>query len=177
MKAPTVAACAAIALSITSTMFAEDRKPDAERTQTLERQPAKRDEDARPAPREGERRAEARVSRGFPGAELLTEEERGKLHAAEGKANEDPSVKIAEAALRDAANAVRSARDAAIIAADPSLEPILKKLKEAREEREKAAAGARRRDEGETNRRPGIEQPRRGEAAPDGTRKEPEPRK
>ena len=196
MKTTSIAACAAIALSITTRSFAEDRKPDAERPKTPDGEPAKRGERPavregerpanregarpaqregdRPVAREGERRPEAGPQRGFPGAEVLTQEEREKLRAAESKVNDNAGVKLAEAAMRDAANALRAARDSAILAADPSLEPVLKKLKEARD---KAAAGAPRRGEGDQPRRPGAEEPRRREGAPEGARREPAPQK
>lgn len=178
MKTPTLAACAALAFSISSHSIADERKPAEERPKAPEGLPAKRGEGERPAarenarpaaPREGERRPEAGPQRGFPGAELLTQEEREKLRAAQAKVNDDAGVKIAEAALRDASNALRTARDAAIVASDPSLEPVLKKLKEAREAQEKEA-GARRRVEGD--------QPRRREGSPEGARRsEPAPQK
>src|SRR4051794_21336706 len=81
-------------------------------------------QDPRPAGRPGpdDRRGEPGPGRGFPGSDSLTPEEREKLRAAQQKAMQDDSVRIAEAAMRDATRAFREAVDAAILAADPSLE-------------------------------------------------------
>ena len=198
MKTQTIATFAAIALGISAHSSAQERKPSEDRPKEPEAQPARRAvgerpaaregdrpatrEGARPAPREGERRPEAGPQRGFPGAELLTQEEREKFRKAEAQASNDTGVKLAEAALRDAMNALRTAKDTAILAADPSLEPALKKLKEARE---KPEPNVRRRVEGEQPRRPEGDQPaaregaepRRGEAPREGARKEPAPEK
>ncbi len=198
MKTQTIATFAAIALGISAHSSADERKPSEERPKLPEAQPARRAEDerpaaregdrpavregdrpatregARPAPREGERRPDAAPQRGFPEGELLTKDEREKLRKAEAQSYNDTGVKLAEAALRDAMTALRTAKDTAILAADPSLEPVLKKLKEARE---KAETNVRRRGEGDRPAAREGAEPRRGEAPREGARKEPAPEK
>jgi hypothetical protein len=162
------------------------KRGEGDRPAAREGAPARRGEGERPAAREGERRPEGPGFRGFPGMETLTPEEREKLRAAQQKAAGDFQVKVAEAAMRDAVEALQNARDAALLAADPSLEPVIKKLKEARE---KAVPEFRRRGEGDQPRRPeGVrdgDQPRRPGGAkdsdqprkPEGARREPDPAK
>ena len=67
----------------------------------------------------------------------LTPEERQKLKAAHQAAMQDPSVKAAEAEKagdRKDKRAYREAMRAAMIKADPSVQPILDKMKEERRE-------------------------------------------
>jgi len=85
-----------------------------------------------------------------PGFDSLTQEEKDKLKAASEKAMQDAKVKEAREKMEAAGKEFRDAMQAAEIAADPSVEPILKKLQEAREKAQK---------EGGT-RRPGGDQPK-----------------
>ena len=73
-----------------------------------------------------------------PGFDSLSQEEKDKVKAAMEKAGQDPKVKEAREKMEAAMKDMREAMKAAEIAADPSVEPILKKLDEARE---KAGAG------------------------------------
>ena len=69
--------------------------------------------------------------------EKLTPEERQKLKAAHKTALEDPSVKAAEAQKnsgKEGKKAYREAVRAAMLKADPSVKPILEKMKEERHE-------------------------------------------
>ena len=70
----------------------------------------------------GRHRAENRWS-------VLPPAEREKMKAAHEKAMPDPSVQRAKKNLRQARREYRSAVNAAMIKADPSVEPILRKLK------------------------------------------------
>jgi hypothetical protein len=85
-----------------------------------------------------------------PGFDSLSQEEKDKLKAASEKALQDAKVKEAREKMEAAGKEFREAMQAAQIAADPSIEPILKKLQEAREKAEKEG-GAR---------RPGGDQPK-----------------
>jgi len=68
-----------------------------------------------------------------PGFDSLSQEEKDKLKAAAEKAQQDPKVKEAREKMEAAGKELREAMTAAEVAADPSVEPILKKLQEARE--------------------------------------------
>jgi len=76
-----------------------------------------------------------------PGFDSLSQEEKDKLKAASEKAQQDPKVKAAREKMEAAMKDFRDAMSAAEIAADPSVEPILKKLQEAREKAQKDGAG------------------------------------
>ncbi len=91
-------------------------------------------QDATPRPRGG---GGPGMLRG-PAFDSLSQDEKDKLKAALEKAQQDPKVKEAREKAEAAAKEAREATNAALIAADPSVEPILKKLDEARE---KARAG------------------------------------
>ena len=62
----------------------------------------------------------------------LTPEERAKLRAANKAARQDPAVKAAEATRTTDRRGYREAMRAAMIKADPGVEPILEKMREAR---------------------------------------------
>ena len=68
-----------------------------------------------------------------PGMDSLSQEEKDKLRAASEKALEDAKVQAAREKLEAAGKEFRDAMRAAQLAADSSVEPILKKLDEARE--------------------------------------------
>jgi hypothetical protein len=72
-------------------------------------------------------------SGGFPELQSLTPEEQAKFKAATLAAKKDPKVEAAREKMSAAIQAFRASLEAAMVASDPSLEPILKKLKEARE--------------------------------------------
>ncbi|HEY3898438.1 MAG TPA: hypothetical protein VGM54_07485 [Chthoniobacter sp.] len=80
---------------------------------------------------------------GGPGFDSLSQEEKDKLRAAMQKAAEDPKVKEAREKFEAASKGLREAMTAAEIAADPSVEPIVKKLQEAREKAEQNGGGRR----------------------------------
>jgi len=63
----------------------------------------------------------------------LTPEEQTKYKAAQETARKDPKVKAAQEKMFAAIKESREALDAAMIAADPSVEPLVKKVQEARE--------------------------------------------
>jgi len=77
---------------------------------------------------------------GGPGFDSLSQEEKDKLRAAAEKAQQDPKVKEAREKMEAAGKEFRDAMAAAEVTADPSVEPILKKLQEARD---KAQEGGR----------------------------------
>jgi hypothetical protein len=87
-------------------------------------------------------RPDGRRGGGFrqPGLDALTADEKAKFTAASETARKDPKVVAAQEKLTAAMKESREALDAAILAADPSVEPILKKLQEARE-KARAARG------------------------------------
>jgi len=85
---------------------------------------------------------------GGPGFDSLSQDEKDKLKAASEKAQQDPKVQAARAKMEAAAKEMREAMNAALTAADPSVEPILKKLEAAREKAMKGRDG-RTRGEGE----------------------------
>lgn len=62
----------------------------------------------------------------------LTPEERQKLRAAHKAAEQDPAVKTAEATRATDKRGYREAVRAAMLRADPSVGPILEKMREAR---------------------------------------------
>lgn len=66
----------------------------------------------------------------------LTEEERARLRAAHHKAMEDPAVRAARDRLRQARREFREILRPALLRADPSLQPILDKLRPERPERQ-----------------------------------------
>jgi hypothetical protein len=82
-----------------------------------------------------------------PGYDSLTQEEKDKLRAAAEKAQQDAKVKEARDKMEAAMKDFREALQAAEIAADPSVEPILKKIQEARDKAQKE--GGARRPEGD----------------------------
>jgi membrane protein involved in colicin uptake len=84
---------------------------------------------------------------GGPGFDSLSQEEKDKLRAASEKAGQDPKVQAARTKMEAVAKEFRDAMQAAQIAADPSVEPILKKLQEAREKAMKEGGGRRRGDQ------------------------------
>jgi len=158
----TITACIVASFG-TTILFADEPKPEGRREANPERKPEAgldRKPEARGERRPeggGERRPEAGPGRGFPGADALTQEEREKLRAAMEKVGRNEKVQAAELAVRDAMKALADARDGAVLAVDPALEPIVSKLKEAREKR---AAGMRRGGEGEAPRRGEGDRPR-----------------
>jgi hypothetical protein len=109
---------------------------------TLGGQLSLRAEDAPPArqrpPGDG-----PRGFRGGPGFDSLSQEEKDKLRAASEKAQQDEKVKAAREKMETAGKEFRETMQAAQIAADPSVEPILKKLQEAREKAQKEGGGQR----------------------------------
>jgi len=107
-----------------------------------------RADDAPPAPRRPSGDAQ-RSAGGFgfrgggPGFDSLSQEEKDKLRAASEKAGQDPKVQAARTKMEAASKEFRDAMQAAQIAADSSVEPILKKLQEAREKAMKEGGGRR----------------------------------
>jgi len=95
-------------------------------------------QDAQP----GGRRGGGGFGRG-PGYDSLSQEEKDKLKAASEKAMNDTKVKEAREKMESASKEFREALQAAQIAADPSVEPIVKKLQEAREKALKEGGGRR----------------------------------
>jgi len=85
-----------------------------------------------------------------PGFDSLSQEEKDKLKAAAEKAQQDDKVKAAREKMEASMKDFRDAMQAAEIAADPSVEPILKKLQEAREKAQQEGGG----------KRPGAEPPK-----------------
>jgi len=79
-----------------------------------------------------------------PGIESLSQEEKDKLRAASEKAMQDAKVQAAREKLEAAGKEFREAMRAAQLAADSSVEPILKKLDEAREKAMQERGGGRR---------------------------------
>ncbi|MEY2439759.1 MAG: hypothetical protein QOI34_1144 [Verrucomicrobiota bacterium] len=65
----------------------------------------------------------------------LSAEERDKMKAAHKKAMQDPSVEAARQKLRQARNEFRDALHAAMLKADPTIQPILQKLPKERGDR------------------------------------------
>ena len=59
----------------------------------------------------------------------LTEEERAKLKAAHQKALEDPAVRAAQEKLRQARREFREVMRPALLKADPTVQPILEKMR------------------------------------------------
>lgn len=92
---------------------------------------------------QGGRRGGAGFGMRGPGFDSLTQEEKDKLKAAAEKAAQDSKVKEAREKMEAAMKDFREAMNAAEIAADPSVEPILKKLQEAREKAQKEGGGRR----------------------------------
>ena len=66
----------------------------------------------------------------------LTEEERSKLKAAHQKAMADPAVWAARDKLRQARKEFREVLRPALLKADPSIQPILEKMRAERSERD-----------------------------------------
>ena len=58
----------------------------------------------------------------------LSQDEREKVHAAHRKAMGDPSVEAARAKMRQAHKEFRDAMHAAMLKADPTIQPILNKI-------------------------------------------------
>ena len=126
MKSLTLATCLALTLGSQLSLRAEDASPARQR-------PA--GEPPR-APGSGFRG-------GGPGFDSLSQEEKTKLGAASEKAMQDAKVQAAREKMEAAGKEFREALQAAQIAADPSVEPILKKLQEAREKAQKEGGGRR----------------------------------
>ena len=78
-----------------------------------------------------------------PGMDSLSQDEKDKLRAASEKAMQDEKVKAALEKSLAAAKEFREALRAVQLAADPSVEPILKKLDEAREKAMQEGRGNR----------------------------------
>ena len=106
-----------------------------------------RADDAPPA-RQRPAGGDAQGGRGFgfraPGMDSLSQEEKDKLRAASEKAMQDGKVKAAREKMEAASKEFRDAMRAAQLAADSSVEPILKKLDEAREKAMQEGRGGRR---------------------------------
>ena len=102
------------------------------------------DAPARRAPGDAPRAPGAGFRGGGPGFDSLSQEEKDKLRAATEKAMQDPKVQAAREKMEAAGKDFRDAMQAAQVAADPSIEAILKKLQEAREKAQKE--GGPRRD-------------------------------
>jgi hypothetical protein len=66
----------------------------------------------------------------------LNEEERGRLKAAHQKAMADPAIRAARDRLRQARREFRDVLRPALLKADPSLQPILEKMRAERPGRE-----------------------------------------
>ena len=66
----------------------------------------------------------------------LNEEERARLKAAHQKAMADPAVQAAREKLRQARREFREVMRPALLKADPSLQPILEKMRPERPDRE-----------------------------------------
>jgi hypothetical protein len=65
----------------------------------------------------------------------LTEEERGRLRAAHEKAMADPAVQAAREKLRQARREFKDVMRPALLKADPSIQPILDKLRAERQDK------------------------------------------
>jgi hypothetical protein len=66
----------------------------------------------------------------------LNDEERGRLRAAHQKAMADPAVQAARDRLRQARREFREVLRPALLKADPSIQPILEKLRPERPDRQ-----------------------------------------
>lgn len=66
----------------------------------------------------------------------LTEDERARLRAAHQKAMEDPALQAAQEKLRQARREFRELMRPALLKADPSIQPILDKLRGERPDRQ-----------------------------------------
>lgn len=120
--------------------------------------PAEKEEQAETRKERPERERGGRGERPERGSDLLTPEERTKLRDARDAAKEDPEVKSTREALQTAQKAHMEAVQKAMLAKDPSLEPVLKKLQERGAGMERPSRGGRgpgsrperpRRDKGE----------------------------
>ena len=65
----------------------------------------------------------------------LTEDERARLRAAYQKASQDPAVQAAREKLKQARREFREVMRPALLKADPSIQPILEKLRAERPDR------------------------------------------
>jgi hypothetical protein len=65
----------------------------------------------------------------------LTEDERGRLRAAYQKASQDPAVQAAREKLKQARREFREVMRPALLKADPSIQPILDKLRAERQDK------------------------------------------
>jgi len=74
--------------------------------------------------------------------QILTPEEKAKFLAASEATRKDPKVEAARQKMSEAIQEYRASLEASMIATDPSMEVILKKLKEERD-KEMASGGAR----------------------------------
>ena len=66
----------------------------------------------------------------------LTEDERARLRSAHEKAMQDPAVQAAREKLRQARREFREVLRPALLKADPSLQPVLDKMRAERQDRE-----------------------------------------
>ena len=125
MKSLTLATCLALMLATQLSVRADDAPPTRQRPSA-------------DAPRPG---GGFGFRGGGPGFDSLSQDEKDKLKAAGEKAGQDPKVQAARAKMEAAAKELRETMNAALTAADPSVEPILKKLEEAREKAMKEGGG------------------------------------
>ena len=125
MKILTLATCLTIALGTQLSVRAEDAPPTRQRLSS-------------DAPRPG---GGFGFRGGGPGFESLSQDEKDRLKAASEKAGQDPKVQAARAKMEAAAKELRETMNAALMVADSSVEPILKKLEEAREKAMKEGGG------------------------------------
>ena len=125
MKSLILASCLALALFAQIPTRAEDAPPTRQRP-------------SGDAPRPG---GGFGFRGGGPGFDSLSRDEKDKLKAAGEKAQQDPKVQAARAKMEAPAKEMRETMSAALVAADPSVEPILKKLEAAREKAMKEGGG------------------------------------
>jgi hypothetical protein len=79
-----------------------------------------------------------------PHPDVLTGAERAKLAAAHEKVRDEADVKAAREKLLEAQKNLRAAREKAVLKADPSLEPVIKKLEQRRENKPLRRPGLKR---------------------------------
>jgi hypothetical protein len=108
-------------------------KPGAPKTEGA--QPGEMEKDK--AGKKGGGRPFAKGFRG--GEEVLTEEERAKLHDARMKSKDDPAVVAARENMEKASQAFRDTLKSTIVASDPSLAPVIDDVMEAMEVQKKRA--------------------------------------
>jgi len=76
----------------------------------------------------------ARLRAQYPELQVLTPEEQAKFTAASAATKKDPKLQEAQRKVLAAIEELRRSVEASMIAVDPSMESILKKLKEARDQ-------------------------------------------